>query len=204
MQALQNRHDVRPRAVLHLGAHLAEEAPDYAAAGVERVLWVEGNPDLMDPLHEALVPYPHQRAVHAVIADTDDMLVSFRVASFTMSSTILRFTGHTRYYPSIVEVSSQPARTITGDTLLAREGIDYGAFDMLNIDLEGAELLALKGMPKTLDHVRWVYAEVEFEELHAGAALVQDVDDFLDQRGFERVVLGNTGRGWGDALYVRK
>lgn len=203
MQTLRDRYGVVPRGVLHLGAHLGEEAPAYADAGVERVLWVEGNPDLMPGLQAAISPYPAQRAVQAVISDEDGQDVVLHVASFTMSSGILPMTGHHRHYPSIVEVGQQRAISITADTLLRREGEDGHPYDMANIDLEGAELLALRGMPNLLPTLKWIYMEVYFEELHAGDGMIDSVDSFLGDRGFSRVATENTQRGWGDALYVR-
>ena len=43
MDRLVGEYGVKPKSVLHVGAHLAEEAGAYHAAGVERVLWVEAN-----------------------------------------------------------------------------------------------------------------------------------------------------------------
>ena len=57
--------------VLHVGAHLAEEAHLYDAYGVENVWWVEGNPKGIDKLTFTLRPYPKQRIIQALIFEED-------------------------------------------------------------------------------------------------------------------------------------
>ena len=73
----------------------------------------------------------------------------------------------------------------------------------MNVDLQGAELRALEGAARTLEGVRYVYTEVNREPLYEGCALVGDLDRFLGERDFQRVVTKWTGAHWGDALYVR-
>ena len=209
MQTLHDVHGVTPKGVVHLGAHLGEEAPDYAAAGVERAIWVEGNPELIGPLTNNVSRFPGHRAMHAVVSDTDGAATTFRFASFTMSSSILPMTGHLRQYPSIVEVGTMPCESITIDSLMAREGEDPSGYDMLNVDLEGAELMAIRGASALLPFIKWVYAEVYFEDLYEGCALVEELDAYLGDRGFKRTLtedayyLGEF-KGFGDALYTRQ
>jgi len=203
MDRLYEQYAVRPRGVVHLGAHLGEEAPDYAAAGIERVFWVEANDTLLPGLEANIAPYPLQRAVQAVVSDKDDAEVLFRTASFSMSSSILKMTGHLKYYPTIVETGENPMRSIRVDTLMHRERERPELYDMANVDLEGAELMAMRGMPKLFPYLKWVYSEVYFEELYAGCSLIGDLDIFLASYGFGRVATEDTHLGWGDALYVR-
>ena len=204
MRTLYERYDVKPKGVVHLGAHLGEEAPDYAAVGIERVIWVEANTGLITQLEANLQPYPTQKAVHAVVSDRDNAEVTFRSASFSMSSSILPMTGHLKYYPTIVEIGAEQMISTTVDTLMEREGDDPALYDMANVDLEGAELMAMMGMPKLMPHLKWVYSEVYFESLYAGCSLIDTLDDFLANNGFTRVATEDTHLGWGDALYCRR
>ena len=205
MQQMRDRFDINPQGVMHLGAHLGEEAPAYAAAGVSKVVWVEANSDLMPGLQDAVYPYrPEQIAIQACVSDEDGKEVIFRRASFSMSSSILPMTGHLTYYPTIVEIGAEPIASITTDTLMKQHKLSPKRFDMVNIDLEGAELIALRGMPKLIKHLNWVYTEVYFEELYAGCAILNELDDFLSENGFDRTATEDTHMGWGDALYTRR
>jgi hypothetical protein len=69
------------------------------------------------------------------------------------------------------------------------------------MDLQGAELLALRGATETLRSVRFVYTEVNVDELYAGCAQLDEIDEQLV--GFVRMETALTPHGWGDAFYVR-
>jgi hypothetical protein len=73
---------------------------------------------------------------------------------------------------------------------------------MWNFDIQGAELLALKGGKDSLQHVDCLYLEVNDREVYIGCARVEEIDRFLSD--FTRVWTRITPHGWGDALYVRK
>ena len=59
-------------------------------------------------------------------------------------------------------------------------------------------------MEDCLVHLRWIYTEVNFEELYEDCALVNELDCFLGRKHFTRVTTVDTGCGWGDALYQRE
>lgn len=44
--------DKKPSGVIHIGAHLGEEAKNYAANRVKRILWAEANSHLMKDLYD--------------------------------------------------------------------------------------------------------------------------------------------------------
>ena len=76
--------------------------------------------------------------------------------------------------------------------------------NFLNLDIQGAELLALKSMEKYLKNVKYIYTEVNTEKVYKDCALMNEIDDYLQQFGFTRAVhklFGNCG--WGDALYIK-
>jgi FkbM family methyltransferase len=204
MSTLVEHHDVRPRAVLHLGAHTGEEAEDYARSGVARVVWFEANPHVIPQLERHLAGFPSQVAVHAAVSDRDDCQVELHIASNGQSSSLLRMKRHRDRYPEIEECASALVHTITIDSFLQRAGLAPADFDFANLDLQGGELAALCGMRRCLPHLRWIYAEVNFEELYESCPLVGELDRFLYEHGFDRVATVDSGYGWGDALYVRR
>lgn len=206
MDRLQAEFNVTPKAVLHIGAHLGEEAAAYHAAGVGRVLWVEANPRLMGTLVDNVLHYPGQRAVNAAVSDVDGAVAHLHLATFSMSSSLLPPKEHFRFYPHIHYPEQMQVETITVDTLLEQQGVLPDAFDMANLDIEGAELYALRGMTRILPFLKWLYLEVNHEEMYAGCALLPDVDAFLAERGFERIAMENAGyyHGWSDAAYARR
>jgi hypothetical protein len=83
--------------------------------------------------------------------------------------------------------------------------LDPAGFNLLCIDIQGAELRALRGATRTLQSIDAINIEINFEEMYAGCAQVEDIDDFLAELGFDRVAtLTPYHSFWGDALYVRR
>jgi hypothetical protein len=76
--------------------------------------------------------------------------------------------------------------------------------DFLNIDLQGAELKALKGMGDRLNQFKWAYLEVNWEELYKGCALFTEVEAYLGDFGFRVAEFKKCGgTGWGDCLFIK-
>lgn len=200
---LLKKHGIQLDGVLHLGAHVGQEAETYALNGARRVVWVEANPEVIETLRRNVSRFPGQSAHQAAVSDRDDLVVDFHLASNGESSSLLRMKTHQKHYPHIPQYASIPVRTTTVDTLLKSAGISGSDLGFLNMDLQGAELKALRGMPDYLTHVRQIYTEVSFEELYEGCCLFQDLTGFLLARGFSLTDLLPIEHGWGEALFVR-
>lgn len=75
--------------------------------------------------------------------------------------------------------------------------------NFLNIDIQGAEFEAIKGLGDLIDQIDYIYTEVYSMELYRDNGLIKDVDRYLRKRGIIRVGADlNPKIGWGDALYV--
>jgi FkbM family methyltransferase len=195
---LAAHHGFAVRSVLHLGAHLGEERDQYDEAGAAEVVWVEANPEVCAALERGL-SNPGHRAIQAVIADAADIEVDLYVTNNRRSSSLLPMHLHAVEHPGIVVTNTERLKTTTVDALCARAGISP---DLLVLDLQGAELLALRGASQTLARVTALYTEVSTAELFRGCALLHELDEFLD--GFVRVDTVMTPHQWGEALYLAR
>jgi hypothetical protein len=137
------------------------------------------------------------------MSDADDVETAFNIANNGQSSSLLEFGTHATEHPSITFVARETVRTVTVDTFFARQNIDCAAHNFWNFDIQGAELMALRGAERSLPFADALYLEVNAAPLYQGCALVDEIDEFLAQRGFSRVLTNMTEYGWGDALYVR-
>jgi FkbM family methyltransferase len=180
---------VTPRFVLHVGAHTAEENDLYRALGAN-VVWVEAQEHLANNLARA-----GHNVIHAAIWSEPTNL-TFHTTSNQQSSSLLPLASHAQRYPHITVTFTHTIRTTTIDSLNLQP-------DMLNLDIQGAELAALKGAEQTLTHVRWIYTEISIEHLYEAQPLEHELTEWLQQRGFEQVLRAMTSDGWGDALYAR-
>lgn len=196
------------KGVIHIGAHHGEEAEAYAAAGVKNVLWIEANKKMMKHLYDKTHNVPINSLYFcAAVSDVDDEIVEFNVANNGQSSSLLELGTHATLYPHIRYTEKQQLKTKTFENLV-RENIsqiDLDLYDFINIDIQGAELKALKGFGPLFDRFDFkaVYTEVNFEEVYKGCCLIEDLDQFLFEQKFVRVLTAAPERTWGDALYLK-
>ena len=94
-------------------------------------------------------------------------------------------------------------KSITIDTFIAFHNLNEKMYDFMNIAIQGAELLALKGAIKFIKNVKIIYCKIHEIELYKNCASITELDDFLFTNGFIRVFTITTEKGWGDAVYIR-
>ncbi|SKB12338.1 hypothetical protein PL11201_330027 [Planktothrix sp. PCC 11201] len=200
---LCRQHSITPRGIIHVGAHEGSEVEYYLAMGVQRVLFIEANPTVFERLQTNIAQYPNVQAVNYAISH-ENGTVTLRVTSFDQSSSILPLKHHLDIYPTIQETEQVTVPSRTLDTLLQELGLNPADFNILNIDIQGAELLALQGATNWLQYVEAINTEVNYKELYEGCALIDDLDEFLDQYGLQRVATTTPHPFWGDAFYLKK
>lgn len=201
LSALIRGYGIRPTGVLHIGAHAGEEARAYERSGIHKVWWIEANPALLENLRSEVDRYSGHGVIEAVVDAVDDQPVEFYVTNSSESSSLLDLGTHRQHYPEIDVERTVHLRTITVDTLAGRH--DFSGINFINLDIQGAELRAMRGAVDTLARVDYVYTEVNRESVYRDCALVGEIDEFLGQLGLTRVKTVWSGAGWGDALYVR-
>lgn len=203
---LVDKHDIaQVTGVLHVGAHLAEEAQVYVdeLGDSTSVWWIEANPRVLSTIEKKLERYPTHRLIHALVYEEDGIPLDFNVTNYDgMSSSILAFGTHPQFSPDTVFVEKITLPTRTIDSLVDEYNI---VANFLNMDLQGAELLALKGAQAFLQNVDWVMTEINQDEVYVNCAKVDQLDEFLGLYDMERVeTYWVPDQGWGDALYKRQ
>lgn len=204
-QDLFRRRGIKPAGVLHLGANSGQEAQEYQKVGVPKVIWVEAIPKIHQELVRNVERIPGHVALRACVGDEDGKPVTFHVASNGgQSSSVLELGTHKTEHPSVHYVGDIKTEMVRVDTLLLRHHIALppGPW-FLNADLQGAELMALKGMGNLIWEFQWAYLEVNERPLYVGCPLVGEIDEWMAERGFRGVETKMTGFGWGDKLFSR-
>lgn len=190
----------KPKGIIHIGAHLREERTEYILNGVTNLVWVEANKKIYEEsLKKGLLE--QERFFNEVITDCDNDTLEFKITNNGQSSSVLNLDRHKIYYPNIYVTETVQVKTKRFDTLASEHNIDIKNYNFLNLDIQGAELLAMKGFGTLLGNIDYVYTEVNKESLYENCALIEEVDKFL--KDFKRVETVITGSGWGDALYIR-
>lgn len=194
------KYGIKPEGVLHLGANEGQEAETYWRLGIRNVIWVEAIPEVFQKLTAHVRRFPGQRTRLACVSDVDNQKIQFNVANNgAQSSSMLEFGTHSKEHPTVKFTDKLEITTSRVDTLLKDEKM-HGRW-LLNADLQGAELLAMKGMGHLWSRFAWAYLEVNERELYKGCPLLPELDAWMLGRKFKRVETHMTGSGWGDALY---
>ncbi len=190
---------VNPKGILHVGAHEAEEARDYHNLNWGRTIWVEAQSDLAAKLKSKLSPIDN-KVIHAAIWDTNGVELELKVTNNSQSSSLLELGTHNLDYPDVLVTKIEKIKTSRVDHLLD----DSDKFDFVNIDIQGAELHALRGMGSFLNQVKYIYTEVNKKQVYVNCALIGQIENFLADQGFKKVaVRWVPWKGWGDALFIR-
>ncbi|MBC7967242.1 MAG: FkbM family methyltransferase [Fuerstia sp.] len=181
----------RLRTLVHVGAHLAQERNIYERMGFQDILWIEGAPDTYRKLVESFSDTDKKsrirhRVLCALLAEVSGKDVPFYKFSNAGASDSL-FQATTEFkdqWPQLQQLSEvQQLTTMTLDDVVAAQGLT-GKVDVLVVDVQGAELLVLKGGLKTLSHVEAVVCEVSTRAFYAGGVLYPELRSFLATHGF--------------------
>ena len=203
VEELKSRFGVSPSGILHVGAHLAEEWADYERAEwstFSRIIWVESQHELAQKLILALDP-KRNRIINATVWSESGKKMNFHVASNSQSSSLLAFGTHATTYPTIKFDTDQIITTVRLDEIIK----DSDDISFVNLDIQGAELEALKGLGSKLHKVRWIYSEVNKKEVYEGCAKIEEIDEYLNDFAFKRIATRWAYKtGWGDALWIKK
>jgi FkbM family methyltransferase len=195
-EELKKYWGVHPSSLVHVGAHNAEELEQYENVGWNQVTWIEAQPSKIEGLKNKIPK--HHKLIHAAVWHKDGESLNLNIMTNTESTSLFQLGTHAIEHPTVELSEIIQVSTTTLGTLLK----DYTAPELIALDIQGAELNALRGFGNRISEVKWIYCEVNREELYEGCCLISDLDEYLKDRGFKRAVTKWTEHGWGDALYV--
>jgi FkbM family methyltransferase len=196
------RHRLSPRGIIHVGAHEGTELPWYQSFGFQKILFIEANPEVFEKLRTNVADASGVTLINRAVVDKAGP-IPFHVTSFDQSSSVLALGTHLNHYPGVEAAQSVTVEGATLDSLLEENGLDPADFNFLTMDIQGAELMALRGAAGTLAHIQAIITEIHFEDLYQGCAHIDDIDLLLEHHGFKRVNTYSIHRAWGDAVYVK-
>lgn len=191
------------KSLAHLGANYAQGRNLYIRNGIDKILWVEAIPSIVDALKQSLTN-ESDLILQGVLSNASGENVNFKIASNNaMSSSIYEFKHHIDQYPNIEMIGTISLTTTTLDDLM-KENLATFDYDVAVLDLQGSDLNALRGASCLLQRSIAVAVEVSCIELYENAPLEAEVDAFMHEQGFCKEISAYTQYGWGEALYVKR
>jgi FkbM family methyltransferase len=198
------KNNLKIDGVVHLGASIGHELNQYIVNGAKKIIFVEAIPSIYQQLLDNTKNHPNVTCFNACLSDVDGQEVEFNISSNdALSSSFLDFDQHSKEHPSVTFVDKLKLTTRRMDTIIEENKVNINEFNYLSLDLQGAELHALKGIQKYLKNFEYIYCEVSERPMYKGQPLIGDIDNYLSANGFKRVEYFPTNHGWGEALYVK-
>lgn len=191
---------VKLNGCFHIGAHNCEEIVYYEKWGINLndMIWIDAIDEKVKEAQSRGIP----NVYNAVITDKDDEDIVFNIANNIQSSSIYELGTHLVEHPYINYVGKIKMKSKKIDTFMNENNLDRSKYNLWSFDIQGAELLALKGGKESIKYVDAIILEVNEKQLYKDCCLITEIDDFLSEYNFKRVFTHMTSHGWGDALYV--
>ena len=141
-------------------------------------------------LKDNLYFYKNQKAFQGVISDVDEINIDFNVSNFDAAcSSMFTFTENIKKSEKWSNrdhkmIKTIKLKSIKLDTLFEKNNINPRNYNHWVLDLQGAELLALKGGMKSLNSCKSLYIEVSIKKFYENAVEWKELKDWLSERNF--------------------
>lgn len=197
------KYNFRPKGVIHVGAHWAEENNDYINAGIIYKAYIEPCNEAFNILVEKV---KHDKNAvcykYACGSENTEMEINVSHNNQGQSNSLLKPLLHLRQHPEVVFTEKETVKVSTLDNL----PINRTLYDFLVMDCQGFEGEVLKGSTETLAHIKMIYTEVNRGETYENNMLIENMDKYLEPFGFERkeTYWPSPNWTWGDSVYVHK
>lgn len=191
------------RWIVEVGARDCRETLGFAEQfPCARIYAFECNPDTLPACRAAVAGRQNIRLIEKAAAERAGRLDFYPVdpAVNAGASSLYRATG--RY-----ELEHYPQRRIDVEAVTLQSFLEAEAIpriDLLWMDIQGAELAALKGLGARIADVALIHAEVEFEQIYAGQPLFPELRSFLAARGFRFLGFTIYARHSADAVFANR
>jgi len=191
------------RWIVEVGARDCRETLGFAALFPQaRVFAFECNPDTLPVCRAAVQGQARIKLVEKAVAEREGRVKFYPVNPATNpgASSLLVASGRyelEQYHQREIEVEAVALRSFL-------EAASIPRIDLLWMDIQGAELAALKGLGARIADVSLIHAEVEFEEIYSGQPLFPEVRAFLEAQGFRFLGFTIYARHSADAVFANR
>ncbi len=190
--------------IIHIGARHAEELEIYKHFKIKDILWIEADPTAEQRLRKVINNSPGSKLAFFAATDKNGTIDLYRTTNEGHSSSIFKLKNHLLMSPDVKEdqiITVSQKRL--DDYLKENADLKNIRYNIIVIDIQGAELVALTGAIQTLKDIDAIIAEINYDELYAGAVIVRELDNFLIKHNFVRVDSISVNRAYGNSLYVK-
>ena len=197
--------------VFEFGSRYGEDTIEFAKKYPGALIYsFECNPKSLPILKEKINLYKNIVFNEKAISDTNEMIKFFQINEEKTKTT---WSDGNQGASSIFEASGKYPIEEYHQNLIRVEAITLNSFmadqkistiDIMWMDIQGAELKALKGMGEKLKNLKIIHLEAEFIEIYKQQPLFRDIDSFLQKNNFHLLGFSSKSHYSGDAIYLNK
>lgn len=175
--------------VLHVGANNSAERVHYNKFPLKKVIWIEAIPKIFEQLKENLSTLEKTGVTHipimALVTDKDDEEYTFHLFNWNQECSSIFAPnndniGEFRSY----EIGNIKLKSKKLSTVLKENNIEPNDFDYVVLNVQGAELVTLKGFGDYLKNVKWLEIEISQKEYYKSGVLFPELNNYLEEQGF--------------------
>lgn len=214
LESVVKKLGVQLRGVFHVGAYDAIEVHEYNRLGIKPAIFFEPQDRLFRIAKKNIEGFEWASIYDLALGNSEGFInlnvsVTENGDGSGASSSVLVPKIHLEQYPNITFPSAlreEVYMTTLDNFVLANEednNIRRERFNFINLDVQGYELEVLKGAEETLKSIDLIMCEVNRAEVYEDCSYVGDIDSYLGDFGFDRVMTYWAGDTWGDAIYYK-
>jgi hypothetical protein len=176
------------KGVIHIGTDSCKEQNFYNNLNIYNIVWIDAisnNPCINNFL----------------VCDKDDEEYTFNISNNIESSSINNLKLHKELYPNIYFKNTKNIKSKSIDTIYNILNIKRDLYDTWYICTQGSELLVLKGGIKEINNIKIIIIKIYTKEVYESCPTIKDVDTFLKNYNFNRIIAEYTNEFYGFALY---
>ena len=202
--------DCDAKSIVDVGANVGDTVEKYYYLFPNATVHAfEPDPETFSTLKQRFEPHPRVRCWCSAVSSQSSREPFFVNQDAGTNSLLPRPSEGRRYYNKLGVLRKEiEVPTTTLDEFCHDQGIT--SLDILKLDIQGGELLAMQGAAGLLaaQAVKVVYSEVQFTPLYEQAPLFHDVCAFLESKGYslfglyDLVAASNGQLRFADAIFI--
>jgi FkbM family methyltransferase len=188
LQDILNKYNIHPKGIIVVGTHWAEEHDEFLKCGIERFV---------------VSPSPLIKLFNVACGEEEgEMPMYVSHQNQGQSNSLLKPELHITQHPEVIFDDAEIVKVVPLDKL----AIDKSQYDMLYMDVQGAEGMVLKGADEVLKNVKIIMTECNRGQTYAGNMEIAEMDIFMSDYGFYRVETfwPSVNWTWGDCVYIKQ
>lgn len=188
----------KPKGIIHVGFHKGQEMDLYQKIGFLNIIGYEPIPSIY---LESKNKFPNVKLLNKAVGNINGKIkINIERSNEGQSSSILFMKKHLKFFPQITFEYQLEVEMVKLDSDIQNKE----KYDVLVIDTQGYELEVLKGAQELLkNNIQIIVTELNKDELYEKCPLYPEIDKFLVDFGFKRVLTEWKKEDYGDGLYIK-